>query len=208
MFVEPRRQLLDVGRTAVLVADRVQLEHVIGDADAAQKLRVELNHLRVDRRVIGADRLDRELPVLAVAPALRPVVPPHRPDRVQLLRLGLALQAVLHVRSADRRRCFRAQRQGSVASVGERVRLLLHDVGAPARRPDDQIRVLEGGCVDAPVPVEGRDVLHLPRHPFPERLLGREDVVGAARRLEARHARSSARNGFRSSSAPIVVSGP
>ena len=46
-------------------------------------------------------------------------------------------------------------------------------------------------------------------HPPPERLLGREDVVRAARRLELRvTARSSARNGLRASSAPSVVGGP
>ena len=44
---------------------------------------------------------------------------------------------------------------------------------------------------------------------FAERLLGGKDVVGASRRLEARHGmRSGARNGLRASSVPSVVSGP
>src|SRR2546427_821239 len=71
VLVEPLRELLDVGGTAVGVADRVELEHVIGHADAPQELRVELDHFGVDRRIVGADRLDRELPVLAVTAALR-----------------------------------------------------------------------------------------------------------------------------------------
>ena len=47
-------------------------------------------------------------------------------------------------------------------------------------------------------------------HLLPERLLGGQDVVRPARRLELRvHAtRSSRRNGFVSSSRPSVVSGP
>jgi hypothetical protein len=41
-------------------------------------------------------------------------------------------------------------------------------------------------------------------------VVAREDVVRPARRLELAHAcaRSSARNGFRASSMPSVVSGP
>src|SRR5262249_52043641 len=87
-------------------------------------------------------------------------------------------------------------------------RLLLDDVGPAAGRPDDEVGVLEAGRDDAAVAVERAHLLHLSRHPLPERLLGREDVVRAARRLEARHARSPARNGFRASSAPSVVFGP
>ena len=60
----------------------------------------------------------------------------------------------------------------------------------------------------APVAVERAEALHLVRHAPPERLLGREDVVGAARPLDLRHARSSARNGLRASSSPSVVAGP
>src|SRR2546428_189241 len=38
VLVEPLRELLEVGRTAVAVADRVELEHVVGHPDAAQEL--------------------------------------------------------------------------------------------------------------------------------------------------------------------------
>ena len=208
MLVEPGRKPLDVRGSAVAVADRVDLEHVLRDAESAQQLGIELDHLRIDRGIIAPDRLDRELPVLAVPALLRTVVPPHRPDRVQLLRLRLPVQPVLEVRAADRRRRLGTESQRPRAAVREGVRLLLHDVGAPAGRADDQLGVLEAGRVDAPIAVQGAHLLHLPRHPLPDRLVGREDVVRAARRLEARHARSSARNGFRASSAPSVVVGP
>ena len=208
VLVEPVREPFDVRRPALLVADRVQLERVPRYLEALQQVGVELDHLGVDGRVVGADRLDRELPVLAVPSLLRTVVPPHRPDRVELLRLRLAMEPVLEVRAADRRRRFRPQRQRAAPAIGERVGLLLYDVGPAAGRADDQFRVLDPGRVDAAVAVESAHLLHLSRDPLPERLLGREDVVGAARRLEARHARSSARNGLRLSSAPRVVGGP
>ena len=209
MLVEPRRQRLDIRGTAVRVADRVQLQDVVGHAETPEQLVVELEDLGVDGRIVAADRLDAELPVLAVAAFLRPVVTPEPPDRVQLLRLRLAVQAVLDVRARDRRRPFRPQRERAPAAVGERVRLLLHDVRPRARRSDDQVGVLEPRRLDRPVAVDAADLLHRRRHPAPARLFGREDVVRAARRLELRrHARSSARYGLRSSSAPSVVGGP
>ena len=208
MFVEPRRQTLDVRRSAVRVADRVELEDVVGDVDAPKDLGVQLDHFSIDRRIVRADGLDGQLPVLAVTSALRAVVAPHRADRVELLRLRLTVQTVLEVRAADGRSRLGPQRQGATAAIHERVRLLLDDVGTATRGADDQLRVLDARRVDAPIAVERTDLLHLSRHPLPERLLGREDVVRAARRLEARHARSSARNGLRASSAPSVVSGP
>ena len=65
-----------------------------------EQLVVELDDLGVDGGVGRADRLDRELPVLAEAPALRRRVPVHGRDRVELDRLRLAVQAVLEVRAA------------------------------------------------------------------------------------------------------------
>ena len=209
VLVEPGGEPLDVRRPAVGVADRVEVEHAVPDAEPVGQRRVELDDLGVDRRVVGADRLDRELPVLAVPALLRAVVPPHRADRVELLRLRLAVQAVLEVGARDRRGRLRSQRERAAASVLERVRLLLDDVRALAGRADDQVGVLERGRVDPPVAVEGADRLHRRPRPLPERLLGREDVVRSAGRFERhRAARSSARNGLRSSSAPSVVGGP
>src|SRR5205807_8730874 len=124
-------------------------------------------------RIVGPDRLDRELPVLAVAALLRALVAPHRSDRVQLLRLRLAVQTVLDVRAADRRRTFGTERQRAAAAVRERVRLLLHDVRALAGGADDQLGVLDPRRVDAAVAVGATELLHRPPHPLPQRLLGR-----------------------------------
>ena len=69
--LEPRPELLEVGRTTVPASDRVELELVPGHPEPVQQRVVELDHLGVERRIVGADRLDGQLPELAVAAALR-----------------------------------------------------------------------------------------------------------------------------------------
>ena len=202
------REPLDIGGAAAAVADRVQLEVVLGDAEIPEQRVVEVQYLGVERGVVRADRLHRELPVLAIAPAARPAVAVHRRDRVELLRLRLLLETVAQVGAADRRGSLRAQRQGAVAAVGEGVHLLLDDVRALTRRAQEEVGVLEPRRLDRPVAVEGAEPLHLACDALPERLLGGRDVVRPPRRLEPHDARSSARNGLRASSSPSVVCGP
>src|SRR5439155_8744369 len=99
--------------------------------------------------------------------------------------------------------------QRPAPSVVERVRLLLHDVGALARRAHDQAGVLDGGCVDPPVAVEATHLFHRCHNAATQGLRRGKDVRHPARRLELRaQALSSARYGFRSRSAPSVVAGP
>ena len=184
VLVEPRLQALEIRRPAVPVADRVEVQPVASDPEAPQELGVELEDLGVDRRVVRSDRLDRPLPVLSIAALLRTVVPVHRGHHVRLHGLRLAVEPVLDVGAADRRRPLRAECEHASAPVLERVRLLLHDVRALSGRAENQARVLEGRRRDPPVPVEGTDP-RPPRQPLPRRLLGREDVVRAARGLEA-----------------------
>ena len=147
-----------------------------------------MNHLRVDGGIVAADRLEVELPELAVAPLLRAAVAVHRPDREELLRLGLAVQAVLEVRAHDPGGRLGAEGQRAVGAIGERVHLLRDDVGPLARGACEELRVLEDGRVDPAVAVERAQALELRDHLPPARLLGREDVVGASGRLEPRHA--------------------
>ena len=60
-----------VGRAAGRVADRVELQlEAVEQAELAEPGRLQRDHLGVDGRVVGAERLDAELPVLAVAAAL------------------------------------------------------------------------------------------------------------------------------------------
>ena len=198
MGVEPDVQPLDVVRPALLVADRVELQLPFGDADPAQELDVQLDELGIDRGVGGTDRLDRPLPVFAIAAAAGRAVAVHRRDGVRLDRLRLSVEAVFHIRPCDRGRAFRPQRQRPVTPVGERVHLLVDDVGRVARRAAEQGGVLEARGLDRPPAVEGRELLH-GLDELPPAMIGREDVVRPPRRLEASvtEVRSSVRNGFR-----------
>ena len=208
VLVEPGLELLEVRRPTLRVPDRVEVEGVGGDTKAAKQLVVELDQLRVDGGIVGADRLDGELPVLAVPALLRPVVAPHRAEGVELHRLRFAVHAVLEVGAADRGRRFGTERQRAVTAVLERVGLLLDDVGALARGADEELGVLEARGHDPAVAVERAEALRLARDALPERLVGREDVVRSSRRFELQEARSSARKGLCACSVPSVVGGP
>src|SRR5439155_26298764 len=101
VLVEPRVQARDVRGPALAIADRVQLEAVAARAEAAEELVVELDDLGVERGIVRPDPLDRELPVLAVAAALRPSVAIHRGDREELHRLRLPVHSVRDVGATD-----------------------------------------------------------------------------------------------------------
>ena len=94
-------QLGDVGRPAGRIADRVEVDLDPGQPGVAVEPRAELDDLGVDRRARVADRLDVELPELAVAARLRPVVAEHRPGLGQLDRLRPGLHPVLDVGADD-----------------------------------------------------------------------------------------------------------
>ena len=168
-LVEPR----DVRGAAVRVADRVQVQRPARDAESPQELRVELDQLGVEGGIVGADCLDRGLVVLAVAALLGRGVAIDRRDGVELLRLWLALQPVLEVGAADRRRRVRAKCERAAPPVFERVHLLLDDIRARTRRARKELGVLEDRRLDAPVAVERAETLDLARDPLPERLFGR-----------------------------------
>ena len=173
---------------AVRIADRVQVELPLGHAEPAQKLSVEADHLGVDLRAGRADRLERELPVLAVAAAARRAVAVHRRDRVRLHRLRPAVQAALEVGADDRRRALGPERERAVGAVGERVHLLVHDVRGLAGGAREQAGVLEPGRLDPAPAVVGGLLLHH-ADDVPPAVVVRQDVVRPARRLELRRSR-------------------
>src|SRR5581483_1347205 len=116
------------------------------------------------------------------------------------------------IRTCDRRRPLRPQRQRAVGTVVEGVHLLVHHVGRSTRRACEERRVLEAGCLDPAAAVEERLLLHRPDD-VPPQVLARQDVVRSARSLELAgahdaFARRSPRNGFDRSSRPSVVGSP
>ena len=107
-----------------------------------------------------ADRLDVELPELAVAAGLRAVVAEHRPGRRQLHRLRPGLHAVLDVGTDDARGGLRAQcpRLRLLRARREPEQLLLDDVGDLADPALEDRRLLEQRRLDRPVAVAGGEV--------------------------------------------------
>ena len=132
--------------------------------------------------------------MLAVASLPGRAVAVHRPDREELRRLRLSMQPVLDVRPADRRRSLRPKRQRALRPIRERVHLLLDDVGPLAGGALEERGVLEHRRRDGSVAVELAQALDLRRDPAPVRLLGRDDVVGAARALDLRRAAHAERS--------------
>ena len=163
------------------------------EAGIAIEARPELDDLGVDGRPRIADRLDVELPELAVAARLGPVVPEHRADLHQLDRLRPGLHPVLDVGPDDPRGRLRAERPG-FAILGPRRQpeeLLLDDVGDLADAALEDVDQLEHGRLDPPVAVARREVGGEALETRPGRRLGRQQVAGAARRTEGGHRRES-----------------
>ena len=115
-----------------------------------------------------------------IAALLRPLVPEHRAERVELRRGHRLLEAVLDERAHHARRRFRPQRHAVAALVGERVHLLLDDVGGLARALGEQFLALDDRRADLDVAValaeRAGDALDV----LPLLDLARQDVVRAA----------------------------
>ena len=182
-------QLHDVGRTARGVTDRVEKDLDAVEPGLPVEARPELDDLGVDRRPRVADRLDVELPELAVAAGLRPVVAEHRPDLGQLDRLRPGLHPVLDVGAHDPGGRLGAQCPG-LAILGpwrQAEELLLDDVGDLADPTLEDVGQLEHRRLDAPVAVARRQVGREPLEARPGRRVGRQQVPGATCRTEGWH---------------------
>ena len=188
-----RGQLLDVGRTAVRVADRVDVDDDVAQPDVAVEARGELDLLGVDPGARVADRLDVELPELAEAAGLGPVVAEHRAGQRDLHRLRQRLHPVLDVGPDDAGGRLRAERPGLalVAPRGEPEQLLLDGVRRLAEAPLEHRHLLEHRRLDLAIAVAPGEVRRDRLEPPQGGSLGRQEVAGAARGAEGRHGRES-----------------
>ena len=167
MALEVRRQLRDVRRAAGGVADRIEVDLDAAESGVAIEARPKLDDLGVDGRPRVADRLDVELPELAVAAGLRAVVAEHRAGLGQLDRLRPGLHPVLDVGADDAGRRLRAQRPGLglLGPRGEPEELLLDDVGDLADPALEDVGQLEQRRFDAPVAIARGEVRGEPLEP-------------------------------------------
>jgi hypothetical protein len=138
----------------------------------------ERDHLDVDVRVVEAERLDAELPVLSVPAPLGSLVPE---QRCQVPDLPWLLAPPLHVGAHDGRRPFGPQCEASAAAVGELVHLLADDVRRFAD-PLEHLDVLEDRGDDQLVAEPARPVGEGGDDTSPPRRLRRKDIVRADRR--------------------------
>ena len=155
------------------VTHRVEQEPQPGQPEVAVEPGEQDDDLHVDRGVGDPQRLDPELPVLAVPTLLRALVPEVGGEVPDLPRRG---RPVLHVGPDHRRGALGAQREPAAALVGELVHLLRDDVGVLAD-PLEHLEVLEhrGDREAVSVPVRA---LGEARHDLgPSTGFGRQDVM-------------------------------
>ena len=173
-------QPVAIGVPAVRIAQRVELEaHMLGEAERAQNLGAERDHLDVGERLRRADHLDVDLVELAQAPLLRPLVAEHRAGAEQLDRQVLAERAgdegARHAGGV-----FGAQGHRLAAAIGEAVHLLGDHVRGLAERAGEHLGELEDRRRDLGIAVAGRDLAPgLDHLAMAQRILA-DDVVGAA----------------------------
>jgi hypothetical protein len=179
-LAQPPRELGDVGPPILGRAHRVDGEGEAAQAQGAQVGVAEGDDLDIEVGIGGAQGLDVDLVVLAEAACLRALVAEARRDRPHLPG---DRGSVLHERAHDRRRDLRAEREVAVALVVEVVHLLADDVGA-LTQPLEDADVLEHGLLQQPVAGPVSDAGEGGDERLPPRRFGREDVLGADRRLE------------------------
>jgi len=96
-------QLGPVGRAYLGRAERGDPQAHVACADRVEQLGQQEDRLGVDRRVVGADRLDPDLPELSEAAGLRRLVAVEARQVPEAHGLGQLVHAVLDVGAADRR---------------------------------------------------------------------------------------------------------
>jgi hypothetical protein len=117
-------QGLDVAATVVGLAETVDEQRDLAQAEPGEEFPGECDHLDVEVRVVGAEDFHTDLVELAVAPALWFLVAEVRPGVEDLPRCG---RPVLGEGTTDAGGHLRAQRDVPVALVDEVVHLLGDD---------------------------------------------------------------------------------
>ena len=150
-------QALDVLRTAVAVAHRIDQQLETGEAGALEDLHHHLDHFGIHRGGFRADGLGADLVELPVAALLRALAAEHGAEVVELLHAGTLVEPVLDVGADHRSGVLRPQREGAAVAVLEGVHLLGDDVGFLAHAAREQLRLLEDGRADFVVVIGAKD---------------------------------------------------
>ncbi len=141
-----------VDRAAPLVAEAVEQQRVVAQAERPEGVVGEDDQLGVQRRVLRADRLGADLRELAVAALLGALVAVVRAGVPELDRqVALLVQVGLERGAQHGGGALGAQRELVAALGGEAVHLLGDDVGGLADTAGEQLDVLEDRGLDVPV---------------------------------------------------------
>src|SRR5213078_2681202 len=116
---------------------------------------------------------------LAVAAALRPLAPEHRPAVEEASARVALREAALEVRAHHAGRRLGTQREPGLVAVRERVHLFLDDVGRLAERAREELRTLHHRQADLAEPVAGEEALGRLLEGAPAPALVGEDVAEA-----------------------------
>ena len=169
----------DVLRPALTVAHRVEEQRRgVEYPELPQEPVPEGDDLDVDIRVVQADGLDPELPVLPVPALLWALV---AEQRREVPDLPWPVLLVLDVGAHDRRRALGSEREPPAAPVRELVHLLADDIGRRAE-PVEDLGVLEHRGDDQLVAEPSGTIRERAHELQPARRLRGDDVVSALRR--------------------------
>ena len=182
MFAVVGPEGLHVGGSAGGVADAVQLEGEVFQAELYEDLPAEAEDLGVNGGVGVTYGLDVELVELPEPARLGPGVAEHGGhDGVESDGLSAGVEAVLEVGPAYGGGGLGAEGEGVAArAVGDEVHLLLDDVGDLTDAPDEEVVVFEDGGVDLAIGVALADGDHGVADAAPAGLGVGKDVFGAA----------------------------
>ena len=126
-------QLVAIGRSAGLVAERTDEQPWSRDPDRLEHIHQTGEQLRIGEGILAPDEFRTDLVELPKPALLRSLVTEHRADVVEPGNLVALVEVVLDEGACERRRPLRPQRQQRAVAVGEGVHLFLDDVG---RLPD------------------------------------------------------------------------
>ena len=132
-----------IGRAALAIAQRVELEHrTIEEAEVAQDRRPAGDDLHIAGRPRHAEELEADLMELALAALLRTLIAEHRTG-VEIFQRQMLAEAAGDEGAGHAGRVLGPERQLLATLVGEGVHLLRDDVGGIAQGALEDLREFE-----------------------------------------------------------------
>ena len=125
-------ELLPILRTAVRIADGVQMEIEILQSEFMENFASHRDDFCIRERRGRTEDFQTKLVEFTVAAGLGTVIAEHGADVEHLMHLLVSIHLMFQIRADSRRCIFRAQGDRAIASVLEGIHFLRHDVGGIA----------------------------------------------------------------------------